>query len=302
MDQLSKAFYELKFKNYMYEKTGNEFEDFFARIMMAKHKVDFIPCRAWGSDGDRKNDGYLVSMRHLFAVNGPETLNQSRMIEKIDTDFKGALPHWDFDKWSFVHNQEALPPKIVEKILELANEYRGRIAVNQWGPSKLKCLIFELADDLINEILGPIPSIREYAQLGFEDIQPIINAISRKPTPSEGDFIPVPENKLFINGFSDAIIGVIKMGLTRASLVEQYLNMQPNISLGDEIASTLSFEYIRMRDEMRLHPDAIYNGLFSFVCDGAKKDDVRYQVAVHTILAFFFEQCTIFERIKNRNT
>jgi len=298
MNQLSKAFYEMKFKLCMYEKTGAEFEDFFSKIMSIKYQGDFIPCKAWGREGDRKNDGYLVSEKHLFAVNSPESLNQARMVEKIDADFKGALPHWEFDKWSFVHNQEALPSGVVKKILELTNEHKGKIAVDQWGPAKLKRIIFELNDDLIDEILGPIPLEREYAQLGFEDIQPVIHAISRKSTPLEEDFITVPENKLFINGFSDAIIDLIKLGLTRASLVVQYINMQPNINLGDEIAGTLSAEYIRLRDKIRLHPDDIYNGLFSFVCDADKKDDSRYQVAVHTILAYFFERCTIFERIK----
>jgi len=298
MNQISRAFYELKFKDYIREKNGTEFEDFFSKIMKAKHQENFISCKPWGREGDRKNDGYLMSERHLFAVNGPETLNQSRMLNKINDDFNGALSHWGiyFNKWSFVHNQDALPPQIVEKIISLNEQHSGKIHINHWDPNKLKSIIFELDDTLVDEILGPIPSERDYTEIGFKDIQPVINAISRRATPTEENFMPVPENKLYINGLSDPIIELIRCGFKRATLVTRYFNMQTNITMGDEIENTLKLEYEKLKNQ-HLPPDDIYNGLCSFIRDEEKKDDNIYQVAVHTVLAYYFEQCTIFEGV-----
>ena len=99
----------------------------FSEIMKAKYKDNFMPCKPWGREGDRKNDGYLINEKYLFAVNGPHSLEQNRMIRKMEDDLVGALEYWEkyFDKWSFVHNQEALPPQINRKLLELRSTYES---------------------------------------------------------------------------------------------------------------------------------------------------------------------------------
>ncbi|MFO1444571.1 hypothetical protein KDN24_15470 [Bacillus sp. Bva_UNVM-123] len=298
MDDLSKAFYEYNFKDIIRERTDTQYEDFFSKVMKLKHKDNFMPCQPWGREGDRKNDGYLINERYLFAVNGPRSLNQNRMINKIESDLEGALDYWEdyFDRWSFVHNQMGLPPKVNKKLLELNTKFE-QIELSFWGPSELKDIIFSLEDFLIDEILGPIPSRTNFTNLTFEDIQPVIKSISKRSNPKEEDFIPVPEDKLMINGFSDPIIELIKTGIIRAPLVRQYLNLQTNINLGDQIAGTLKKQYEHFRDVLCLEPDDIYSELVKFISDEDKKGDQIYMVAVHTVLAYFFEQCTIFERV-----
>lgn len=298
MDSLSKFFYEFNFKNIILERTDTQYEDFFSKIMQIKYNDNFMPCQPWGSDGDRKNDGYLINERYLFAVNGPRSLDQNRMIKKIESDLEGALSYWKeyFEKWSFVHNQSALTPKINKKLLDLNTKYTD-IELSFWGPSELKKIIFSLEDVLVDEILGPIPSKNNFIKLTFEDIQPVIKSISKRSNPKEEDFIPVPKDKLMINGFSDPIIELIKTGIIRAPLVRQYLNLQTNINLGDQIASTLKKQYEYYRDVASLEPDEIYSELVNFISDEHKKSDQIYMVAVHTVLAYFFEQCTIFESV-----
>lgn len=298
MDDLSKAFYEYNFKDKIREKTDSQYEEFFSKIMKSKYKDNFLPCKPWGREGDRKNDGYLIKEKYLFAVNGPRSLNQNRMIAKIESDLEGAIDYWEeyFDKWSFVHNQMELPPKVNKKLLEL-NQKHSQLELSFWGPSDLRGMIFSLEDHLIDEILGPIPSRNNFTNLTFEDIQPVIKSISRRSNPREEDFIPVPENKLMINGFSDPILELIKTGMIRAPLVKQYLNLQSNINLGDQIAETLRNQYEHFRDESDLEPDDIYSELVNFISDENKKSDQIYMVAAHTVLAYFFEQCTIFESV-----
>ena len=55
-----------------------------------------------------------------------------------------------------------------------------------------------------------------------------------------------------INGFSDPIIELIKTGIERTPLVRQYLNLQTNINLGDQIAGTLKDKYEHYRDVIML--------------------------------------------------
>jgi hypothetical protein len=300
MDDLSRVFYELKFKDIVREKTETQYEDFFCQIMQLKHKDNFMACKPWGSDGDRKNDGYLIRERQLFAVNGPKSLNQSRMITKIESDFLGAVDYWAdyFNKWSFVHNQNALTPKINKKLLELGTEHR-QIIFSFWGPGELKNIIFSLENVYIDQILGPIPSRRNFTNLTFEDIQPVITSIAKRSNPRPDDFIPVPENKLMINGLSDPIIELIRTGMIRAPLVRQYINLQSNLDLGDQIAESLKRQYEQLRDNTNLEPDDIYSELVSFIADNDKKNNQVYMVAVHTVLAYFFEQCTIFESVRS---
>lgn len=95
MDGLSKQFYEWRFKDIIRERTGTQYEDFFSEIMKAKYKDNFMPCKPWGREGDRKNDGYLINEKYLFAVNGPHSLEQNRMIRKMEDDLVGALEYWE---------------------------------------------------------------------------------------------------------------------------------------------------------------------------------------------------------------
>ncbi|OBY77989.1 hypothetical protein BBG47_18780 [Paenibacillus sp. KS1] len=166
MDDLSWAFYDMKFKEIIREKTENEFEDFFSKVMQIKYKDNFMPCRPWGKDGDKKNDGYLINERHLFAVNGPQSLNQNRMIAKIKSDFSGALDYWEeyFEKWSFVHNQNSLPPRINKELLILSTQYTS-IKFTFWGPSEIRNILFSLEEVCIRDILGPVPSKINYTTL-----------------------------------------------------------------------------------------------------------------------------------------
>jgi len=148
----------------------------------------------------------------------------------------------------------------------------------------------------IERILGPVPTLGDYTKVTLADVQPVINAIKRKPNPKEEDFIPVPEDKIFINGFSAPIIGLIKQGLIRASLVEKYFNMSNNLTLGTEIENSLKEMYAEFRDQLpKLESDEIYNKLVESLCHSDKKSDMVHVVAVHTVLSYFFEQCTIFE-------
>lgn len=68
---LQDAYYEARFENAFLRAKGDEFQTFFERLMGLAYKADFMACRPWGNQGDRKNDGFLKSERRLFQVYAP---------------------------------------------------------------------------------------------------------------------------------------------------------------------------------------------------------------------------------------
>ena len=85
---LSDAYYEQKFENEYLRAKGDAFQTFFERLMSLAYKADFMPCRPWGSQGDRKNDGYLKSERRLFQVYAPNEMDGAKAKAKITIDIK----------------------------------------------------------------------------------------------------------------------------------------------------------------------------------------------------------------------
>jgi hypothetical protein len=139
MDDQTRKFYELHFKVQFLEMKAAAFQDLFVSVMSKAYPSDFIPCRPWGSIGDRKNDGYLKSTRTLFQVYAPNEMRMVETVNKIQNDFSEALPYWSehFDIWVFVHNAHAgLPPDVIAKLLELEKIHEP-VKVTHWGFEEL---------------------------------------------------------------------------------------------------------------------------------------------------------------------
>jgi hypothetical protein len=74
VEDLTTAYYEMKFHLTFLEAMGDAFQDFFSSIMELRYPGDFARVRPWGKFGDRKNDGYLRSQRKLFQCYAPRGL------------------------------------------------------------------------------------------------------------------------------------------------------------------------------------------------------------------------------------
>lgn len=293
MDQVSRAFYELKFKVASLEKKGSEYQDFFSTVMEMRYPADFVRVRPWGNVGDRKNDGYLKSERKLFQLYAPNELSAAETIAKIDEDFTGAQPHWRnyFDIWIFTHNSfQGLGPDQLKKLLEL--DAKAPPAVGHWGPSELRKVLFELAPIDIAAILGPAPSRREMMDLGLETIAPVLDQIVRLNPAPDPDLRPPPADKIQRNMLSDSVATLLTAGMLRVDLVRKYFRLQP--STQDDIAETLRVRYATLRQQ-RLAPDDIFVSLQRYI-GGDELRSAGRQSAVLAVLAYFFEECDIFER------
>lgn len=261
---------------------------------------DFTPVRPWGNMGDRKNDGYLKSRRQLFQVYAPVVLNRSETLAKVEEDFHGALPHWRqyFDTWTFVHkfDEDGIPPFLLQRLEELETANPG-ITCNHWGLSAFREELFQLHQeaDVVTALGGFwAPSQRDVLGLRFEDVQLVLAHIEGGGNLAETDRRPVPPGKLEANALSEAVRDFIEVGFKRSNLVGRFFESYYDVTYGDRIGAAIRNEYIRLR-ESGILPDDIFWGLQKFIT-GPDQPGPKKSAAALAILAYFFEQCDIYER------
>lgn len=293
MDDIERAFRELQFKAAFLEKKGNEFQDWFATIMEKRFPGDFNRVRPWSKAGDRKNDGYVRSKRWLFQVYAPNQMSAKRTLAKIDEDYNGALPYWKqhFDKWIFMHNsKQGLGPDVAAKLLEL--HAAGPPAVVSWGFEELRHIVFELAPAELASLFGPAPGRRDMVNLGLDSLSPVLDhiaAMEPKPVP---DLRPPPADKIDRNMLSEGVAVLLRAGMSRVDLVRQFFTVQPGRK--DEIAESFRLRYDKVRSD-GLTPDEIFTDLQRHATGDGVPLPSRQSAAL-AVLAFFFEECDIFER------
>lgn len=293
-DPISSAFHELSFKVAFLEKKANEFQDFFSSIMEKRYPADFIRVRPWGNIGDRKNDGYLRTKRMLFQSYAPNEMSASACVSKIDEDFNGALEHWKefFDIWVFVHNSPSgIGPDVTAKLLALGAKH-PQLTVVPWGFEELRQEAMALDGRELESLFGVAPSRNHLISLGLKDLLPVLDHIGRLPPVADPDLRPVPADKLARNLLSDSVATLLRAGMSRADLVRKYFRLQP--TLQDQLAETFRAKYQFLRNE-QYSPDDVFVALQKFA-GGEPVPTASSQSAVLACLAFFFEECDIFER------
>ncbi len=300
MDPLTDGYYQVVFRNFFIEKTGLEFQGFFADVMSKCYPGDFIPTRPWGPRGDRKNDGYLRSERTLFQVYAPEALKEEKKaLDKIDEDYLGALPHWKafFDTWVFVHNARpalGLPAPIEQKLLTL-DSGNSSIHVRPWGFEELRSRAFaKLRESELAALLGPVPSRADFLNLRVPELRLLIDKIVGQLTPEQPDLRPVPVEKLDANGLSQGVRMLLTTGMMASETVRRFFDRYYDPTLGERVAQAFRREYEALRGKPLL-PDVIFAELQMFAGGHAPHSPTR-QVAVFALLAFLFEECHIYER------
>lgn len=291
---LQDAYYEQRFENAFLRAKGDEFQTLFERLMGLAYKADFMACRPWGNVGDRKNDGFLKSERRLFQVYAPNEMEATKAVAKITEDFEGAKIHWskDFDKWSFVHNAtDGLPPHVQQHLLELERANPG-VLLEPWGLEELRTVFRRLSLDDRASWFGVAPTEEAKARLGFKDIQVVLASLAGKTLLPTGAVKVVPSGKIEANDLSESVSTLIKSGMAKAPLVSSFLSSWHDETLGEQLAVGFRAEYERLRGTA--HPNQIFSELQGWV-GGKQLGTAEHQMAVLTVLAYYFERCDIFE-------
>lgn len=291
---LQDAYYDARFENTFLRAKGAEFQTFFERLMGLAYKTDFMPCRPWGNQGDRKNDGFLKSARQLFQVYAPNEMAANKAIAKITEDFEGAKVHWGtyFSNWVFVHNAiGGLPTHVLNTLLDFEKANPG-ISVKPWGLEELRLVFRRLSHCDLASWLGPAPTEETKNRLGFRDLQIVLESLAGKAAASGTAVKDVPPGKIEANALSETVSTLIKNGMAKAPLVSAFLDSWHDETLGERLAVAFRAEYERLRGTR--HPNGIFSDLQTWI-GGSQVGTAEHQMAVLTVLAYYFERCDIFE-------
>lgn len=298
MDAITSAYYNICFENHFLKKKATEFQNFFAIIMEKAYPGDFQRIKPWGRSGDEKNDGYLKSKRVLFQVYAPNEMKAKETIKKIEDDFQGAKEHWQdfFDIWIFVHNSyNGISPEVEKTLLQLELD-NPRFKIKNWGMEELRRIVIELDPAELSSMFGPAPTNKDMRSVGFEDLIIVFRAIENADPIKEPDLRPVPADKILANKLSQYAELLLKAGMTKANVVEDFLRTWIDPTLGDRIAEAFNIKYQELKGA-GLSPDIIFMELQEFA-GGNKQGTPAHQAAVLAVLAHLFENCDIYERLE----
>lgn len=293
--KLQQAYYEQKFENAFLRAKGNTFQDFFEKLMGLAYKADFMASRPWGNRGDRKNDGFLKSERRLFQVYAPNEMAAAKTIKKIREDFEGAKIHWreHFDKWVFVHNAVGgLPPHVQELLLDFEKENPGT-KLEPWGLEELRVVFRRLSPEDMQTWFGEAPTAETKIGLGFKDLQVVLEVLANQSTPPGRTVKDVPRGKIEANALSESVATLLREGIAKAPLVEEFLGKWHDATLGERIAQSFRAKYGSLRREDRT-PNQIFAELQAWA-GGTDRGAPEHELAVLTVMAYYFERCDIFE-------
>lgn len=298
MDRLQLAFYEKDFRIAFLQSKGNEFQSLFEKLMNLAYKADFMPCRPWGNQGDRKNDGFLKSERRLFQVYAPNEMDAAKVIAKIKEDFDGAKVHWGnhFVAWVFVHNAaDGLPPHVQKVLLDYESANPG-IVLEPWGLEELLLIFRKLSRDDLESWFGFVPSEETKMELGFSDLQIVLETIAGRPAAAPMEVKAVPMGKIEANALSENVAILLKAGMVKAPLVHDFFAQWHDESLGERVAESFRAEYQSLRRLSR--PDEIFSALEAWA-GGMRRGSPKHQLAVLAVLAYYFDSCDIFEEARS---
>jgi hypothetical protein len=292
--KLERAYFELCFENAFLRAKGEAFQELFERLMGLAYKADFMACRPWGNRGDRKNDGFLKSQKCLFQVYAPYEMTEAKAIAKIQEDFEGAKAYWGkhFEKWVLAHNAESgLPPHVQKVLLDFEAQNSG-ISLKPWGLIEFKTVFRKLAIEDIQSWFGFAPTEETKAKLGFKDLHVVLETIAGRDVPSGLTVKAVPKGKIEANALSECVAALLKVGMTKAPLVEDFFNQWHQATLGDRIAKSFRAAYESFRENHP--PNQIFVELQTWA-GGGTRGTPEHELAVLTVIAYYFERCDIFE-------
>jgi hypothetical protein len=106
---------------------------------------------------------------------------------------------------------------------------------------------------------------------------------------------PVPQGKIEANALSESVSSLIKSGMSKSPLVLAFLDTWHDETLGEKLAVAFRKEYERLRGTMP--PNQIFSELQTWA-GGRERGTPEHEMAVLTVLAYYFERCDIFEEPK----
>jgi hypothetical protein len=283
---------------------GTRLQEFLSALMSKVHGDNFQPVGTDYSRGDLQCDGMLVQPLTIFACYGPVNAGANATeaamktaVAKVGSDFEGALTNWpELKAWKFVHNYVEQPPaQIVQKIVALRASHPD-IVIELFGKEQFEAALFGLDADAIEELVGDAATDEDFRALQPAELLRVVDdlmaAVDHREVHDDNP-VEVPEQKLRFNGLTGHSQNRILQGLQNASRVAKLLQHHQDPMLDAALAGVLKAKYLDLKAQ-GIEPDDILFALYEFVA-GVKRLSASLDAAVWSLLAHFFEKCTIFE-------
>lgn len=106
------------------------------------------------------------------------------------------------------------------------------------------------------------------------------------------ELIPLhPKEKIKKNQLSNKVDSYIRMGLSQAPLVKNFINAFPDIYFSDRLKNYFVEKYNELKTEFL--GDDLFFELWNFA--SGNTSEFKYRAAGLAVLTYFFQQCDIFE-------
>lgn len=292
------------FKLEVLQRQGQDFENFFVKIMQFHHK-EFVPVKPQGQFGDRKNDGFIKSEGKYYQVYSPEDPESKEYdtIKKLNTDFAGLYKHWNdqvtpIKEFHYVLNDKykggypTLHPELTK--IEEANE---GVKCYPLFASQLEDIFLGLKKDQIQELVGGLLVPEDISAFDSTIMNEVINFILNIESPYDTERIPERPDfneKIVFNGLGERVSDLLKYGSFQEGSLKEFFKLNSNFAKEDmrNKFNQLYLSGIREIDEGDEKSDMVF---FYILKNATMNQSKQVQDAVIVLMSYYFGYCDIFE-------
>lgn len=290
----------LLFKLKIHESDGQAYQDLFVKVMQIIHP-DLRPVKAYGREGDKKNDCFDKREGCYYQVYAPEELEKRTTTarKKLKDDFEGLYSFWNdkvapVKKFFFVMNDKfkGCAPSIEAELAEIERNYP--VECDPYLTKDLMEVFLSLPDERIFEIVGFLPEMRFISDVQYDMMNDVVTHLLNTEFAYEKESIPPSpdfEEKIRFNRLNGHTAALLRQGNYQNYLIKDYFLSNP--TLKTDLQKIFNGLYHQGAELLGCEDsDDIFMYILSKACPKMIKP---VQDAVLVLMAYYFEYCDIFE-------